>query len=80
MMTKDIQQSLLERSFGRSKNVLHGTLEFINKHPEIIAGTEENRKIQIQKLAMKTNQLGGVTLLDALEESEIVDCLESVFQ
>jgi hypothetical protein len=73
---QDVQASLLERSLGRNRNVLHGVLEFLRQSPEGATDSDQSRKKEIQKMAKTINQLGGVTLLDTLTMNEVVDFLK----
>ena len=76
---QDIQASLLERSFGKNINVLHGTLEFIKKHPEKVSAIGQDYKKSIQGLAKRVNQHGGVTMLDTFSKNEVFGYLAEAF-
>ncbi len=68
LSTLDITQQVLERSLGRSRNILFGFLEFLFQCRE--NGISLKRE-QIREIAKKLNMTGGVTLLDTLTAMEI---------
>ena len=79
MSTLDITQSLLERSIGRAPTILHGFLEFLNRHKEdLLVGGNENR-LRIRQLAKFLNMYGGVSILDYLSEPQIIEMLEAEY-
>lgn len=79
MSTLDITQSLLERSIGRAPNILHGFLEFLNRHKdELLSGGNENR-LRIRHLAKFLNMYGGVSVLDYLSDAQIIEMLEGEY-
>jgi hypothetical protein len=72
----DIAQQLLERSYGRVPQLLTGFLDFLLHHRDDLLGPGEGKRPRIRHLAKFLNQYGGVTLLDCLTRTEIIDRLE----
>lgn len=70
----DIAQGLLERSWGRNRNILHGYLEFLAANPELKQGNEENRK-RTRYLYKSLTLEGGINILDVRSKEEIIDFL-----
>lgn len=77
LSTLDITQQVLERSLGRSHNILFGFLEFLLQCRE--DGLSLKRE-QIREIAKRLNMTGGVTLLDTLTAKEISALLREDFQ
>jgi hypothetical protein len=75
LSSQDIQQSFLERSFGKNNAVLHGALEFIRQFPEKLTFIDKDHKKAIQGMAIRINQLGGVRLLDSLNKEDVINYL-----
>lgn len=71
MRHQDIQHNLIERNFGRNRDVLHAILEFLKRHPEA------DSKEDYVRIGKCLNRLGGVKVLDCMEPAEIICCLES---
>ncbi|SRR5258706_507725 len=79
MSTLDITQSILERSIGRAPNIIHGFLAFLLRHKdELLTGGNINR-IKIRQLTKFLNMYGGVSILDYLSESRIIELLEEEY-
>lgn len=74
LKNQDIQASLLERSFGKSPVISKAFLKTIKKHEMKILS--EDKKSKIQNLAKFLNRLGGVTLLDCMDEATIIAQLD----
>ncbi|WIM41139.1 DUF6339 family protein [Paenibacillus sp. PK4536] len=65
----DIAQNLLERTFSKNKNVTKAVLSVLLEEKKIYDNSI-NRE-QFRSLMKYLNQLGGVTILDALEQSDL---------
>jgi hypothetical protein len=77
LSTLDITQQILERGIGRASDVLAGFLEFLNRHrAQLLTGGEQNRA-RIRKLAKFLNMSGGVSILDAFSQPQIIALLEA---
>lgn len=74
----DITKNLLERSFGRSRSVLIGFLEFLKGHEDELL-TAASGRAKIRQLSKALNLAGGVSLLDALEPAEVSQLLEQTY-
>ena len=72
----DIAQQILERSIGRSRAILIGFLEFLNKNSDRLLASGQASRYEIRALAKSLNLAGGVSMLDALAESQIIELLE----
>lgn len=70
LLNQDIQQALLERGFGRNRDLLHITLDFIRQNQKHFNSGEGMTK-NVQKLGVKINLSGGVSLLDCLDRGEM---------
>lgn len=71
----DIAKNILERSLGRSRVVLIGFLDFLRQNgSRLLIGGERSRS-EIRILSRLLNLLGGVNLLDALTEEQVVSLL-----
>lgn len=68
LSTLDITQQVLERSLGRSKDILFGFLSFLVEWRDDQGAMKRG---DIRELAKRLNMTGGVTLLDALSAVEI---------
>lgn len=79
LSTLDITQQILERSLGRVPHVTIGFLEFLLRNKKKLLGQGDDKRIRIRHLAKHLNLHGGVTLLDCLNKTEIVELLEDEF-
>jgi hypothetical protein len=75
MLSKqDIASSLMERQYSNNRDFIIATLsvlkEFSEEYPKITS------KKSIQNLAKHIQQLGGITILDALDREEIKDLVK----
>lgn len=75
----DIAQGLLERSWGRNRNILHGYLEFLALNPELKGGSEANRK-RTRFLYKSLTLEGGINILDVRSKEEIMSFLEERYK
>lgn len=73
LCNQDVHTALLQRSFGKSRPVLHAVLEHIKRNRESLYADSIGPKIKTK--ARGLNVLGGVSLLDALPERAIHDFL-----
>jgi hypothetical protein len=73
--TLDISQTILERNMGRAPAVLAGFLEFLLRNRDLLLTGGDANRIRIRRLAMYLNLYGGVSVLDCLNESEIIKLL-----
>ncbi len=73
--TLDITQTILERNMGRAPAVLGGFLEFLLRNRDLLLTGGDANRIRIRRLAMSLNLYGGVSVLDCLNESEIIKLL-----
>jgi hypothetical protein len=72
----DIAQQILERGMGRANNVIKAFLEFLLRNKvTLLTGGDANRS-RIRRLAKHLNMYGGVSLLDCLSQSEVMELLE----
>ncbi|MED5018458.1 DUF6339 family protein [Paenibacillus chibensis] len=71
----DIAQSLLERVFSGNREITRAVLSVLQQKDKV-EGIAVNRDI-FRNLMMYINQLGGVTILDALDRSEIEELIET---
>ncbi|MCP5508037.1 MAG: hypothetical protein H7A37_07040 [Chlamydiales bacterium] len=73
----DIAQTILERSMGSSKTILHTFLDFLR-----VNDARTNNRIVVRSLAKYLYGLGGYTLLDSLSpnaiKSHLMDELERI--
>lgn len=70
LKNQDVQQALLERNFGRNRQLLHVTLDYIRQNVAKFnsgGGMTKN----VQRLGVNINMLGGVALLDAMDKTEM---------
>ncbi len=74
----DITQNLLERSWGRSRNLLHGCLEFLAANSQLTKGTK-GREI-IRDLFKSLTLEGGVSILDVRTKEEVAEFLEGRYK
>jgi hypothetical protein len=75
----DITQQILERNMGRAPAVLKGFLDFLSRHAQpLLQGGDANRK-RIRRLAIFLNLQGGVSILDCLDQEDIINHLEGEF-
>ncbi|MEK4324645.1 DUF6339 family protein [Paenibacillus sp. FSL R7-0312] len=70
----DIAQSLLERLFSGNRDITRAVLSVLHKKHKI-EGQSVNREV-FRSLMMYLNQLGGVTILDALDRLEMEKLIE----
>jgi hypothetical protein len=75
LCNQDVQQALLQRSFGKSRHVLLAVLEHIRMHRDTLYGDAVGTRIKNK--AKLLNVLGGVSLLDALRTQSIHDFLSA---
>lgn len=75
----DITQGLLERSWGRNRNVLHGYLEFLSANPELMKGNAANR-IRTRDLYKSLTLEGGINILDVRSKEEVSEFLEGRYK
>jgi hypothetical protein len=75
----DITQGLLERSWGRNRNVLHGYLEFLAANPELMKGNDANR-IRTRYLYKSLTLEGGINILDVRSKEEVAEFLEGRYK
>ncbi|MBE9917863.1 hypothetical protein G8C92_28080 [Paenibacillus donghaensis] len=71
----DIAQSLLERVFSGNRDITRAVLTVLHQK-EKIEGIAVSRII-FRSLMMYINQLGGVTILDVLDRSELENLIET---
>jgi len=79
LSTLDITQQILERSLGRVRQVNSGFLEFLLRNKRDLVGSGEDKRIKVRHLAKHLNLTGGVTLLDCLSKSEVLEILDREF-
>lgn len=70
LLNQDIQQALLERGFGRNRELLHATLGFI-KQNEKMFNSGDGMTRNIQRLGVNINMSGGISLLDCMDREEM---------
>lgn len=70
----DIAQSLLERVFSGNRDITRAVLSVLYQKDKL-EGIAVSRNV-FRSLMMYINQLGGVTILDALERSELEKLIE----
>ena len=75
----DITQGLLERSWGRNRNVLHGYLEFLAANPELMKGNDANRK-RTRYLYKSLTLEGGINILDVRSKEEVAEFLQGRYE
>lgn len=75
-LRQDIQVSLLERSIGKCGKVRAAVLDFLRENSHWLSSEAFGRRIQL--LLKEVNLLGGVSILDALPESELQSFLKKV--
>ncbi len=72
---QDVQASLLERSYGRNKKILHATLRVIAEHREALEESLQTRfgglKKGYQQLGIYVGLIGGTGLLDTMPDIQI---------
>lgn len=78
LSNQNIQHGFLERRFGRSRKVLHTSLDFIRDNYEHFY--EGSTKPKVDELSKIINRLGGVRLLDCQTSEEITSYLKSAYQ
>jgi len=69
LCNQDVHTALLQRSFGKSRPVLHAVLEHIKNNSDSLYADSIGSKIKAR--AKRLNILGGVSLLDAMPGSAI---------
>ena len=74
LCNQDVQQALLQRSFGKSRHVLLAVLEHIKLHRGTLYA--DGLGVKIKSKAKLLNVLGGVSLLDAMRKKAIHDFLD----
>src|SRR5687767_6934117 len=65
----DVAQSVLERAFSRNRTVAHAVLSVLARLEQ--DGTPFYERNKVRELAKFLVQLGGVTIVDALDRSQI---------
>ncbi|MFB5762931.1 DUF6339 family protein [Paenibacillus medicaginis] len=70
----DIAQSLLERVFSGNRDITRAVLSILHQKDKI-EGKTITRDV-FRNLMMYINQLGGVTILDALDQTELEKLIE----
>lgn len=70
LKNQDIQTGLLERGYGRNRQLLHATLDYIKAHYSDLEGGDGMSK-NIQRLAKSINLKGAVTLLDVIDRKTL---------
>lgn len=73
LCNQDVHTALLQRSFGKSRPVLHSVLEHIKDNLDSLYADSIGSKIKSK--AKRLNVLGGVSLLDAMPRRAIHDFL-----
>lgn len=79
LSTLDITQQILERSLGRVPQVRAGFLECLLRNKKHLVGSGEDKRVRVRHLAKHLNLVGGVTLLDCLGKSEVLQVLDQEF-
>jgi len=79
LSTLDITQQILERSLGRVPQVNSGFLEFLLRNKKELIGPGDDKRVKVRHLAKHLNLVGGVTLLDCLGKSEVLEVLDHEF-
>jgi len=75
----DITQQILERGLGRAPNVIQAFLDFLLRNKsELLSGGNKNR-VRIREVTKFLNLYGGVSILDCLSKSDIMNVLEKEF-
>lgn len=69
LKTLDVAQSVLERNFSRNRIVAHAVLDVLRRLE--LQGTPFYDRAKVRELAKFLVQLGGVTIIDALDGPEI---------
>jgi len=72
----DIAQTLLERSLGRAPKILHSVLQYVLDNQDRLDGS--TGRDQIRNCAKYLNQVGGITLLDCYNQTEVLDRLNQL--
>ncbi len=75
LSTLDITQQILERGLGRAPAVLHGFLEFLLSRKEMLLTGGDPNRARIRALAKFLNLHGGVSLLDCMSKTELMNLL-----
>lgn len=73
LCNQDVQQALLQRSFGKSRPVLHAVLEHVREHKDTLYADAVGTRIKAK--AKLLNVMGGVALLDAMPRKAIHEFL-----
>jgi len=79
LSTLDITQQILERGIGRAPNVILAFLEFLLRNKEVLLVGGNQNRIHIRRLAKFLNLHGGVSILDCLTKTEVIDLLQTEF-
>ena len=75
----DITQQILERSIGRSTIIRRGFLEFLLLNRETLLVSGEKSRYAIRRLAKKLNLMGGVNIIDFLNEADVIRYLSKEY-
>lgn len=70
LKNQDVQQALLERNFGRNRQLLHVILDYIRENEQKFTSDGGMTK-NVQRLGVNINIVGGVSLLDAMDKNEM---------
>jgi len=80
---QDVQQALLERSYGKNNKVLHAALRVISETRNELEGSLQKEfggiKKGYQQLGIYVGLLGGSSLLDAMPIERIEDAIKKKF-
>jgi hypothetical protein len=77
LSTLDITQQILERGMGRANNVTKAFLEFLLRNKDVLLEGGDKNRTRIRRLAKHLNMQGGVSILDCLTVTEIIELLEN---
>lgn len=69
----DIAQQLLERTFSRAPNVTRAVLSYIHAHPG--QNIDLTDREHFRDLMRHVNRVGGVTILDLLEQEDLLSII-----
>lgn len=75
--TLDITQQILERGLGRAPVIVKSFLQFLLRNDQLLLRGGDSARTIIRELAKHLNLYGGVCILDALSEAEIIAVLDT---